>query len=41
MLKVTELFSKVILLPVFVYGDCMAVCLIFIDLGVTEILLYI
>ena len=27
-LKVTELFSKAILLPVFVYGDCMAVCLI-------------
>jgi hypothetical protein len=24
MLKVTELFSKVILLPMFVYGDCMA-----------------
>ena len=26
MLKVTELFSKAILLPMFVYGDCMAVC---------------
>ena len=25
-LKVTDLFSKAILLPVFVYGDCMAVC---------------
>ena len=25
-LKVTELFSKVNLLPLFVYGDCMAVC---------------
>ena len=25
-LKVTELFSKAILLPIFVYGDCMAVC---------------
>ena len=25
-LKVTELFSKAILLPMFVYGDCMAVC---------------
>ena len=29
MLKVTELFSKAILLPMFVYGDCMAVCAIF------------
>ena len=28
MLKVTELFSKAILLPMFVNGDCMAVCLI-------------
>jgi hypothetical protein len=27
--KVTELFSKDILQPMFVYGDCMAVCLIF------------
>ena len=27
-LKVTELFSKAILLPMFVYGDCMAVWLI-------------
>ena len=26
MLKVTELFSKAILLSMFVYGDCMAVC---------------
>ena len=26
-LKVTELFSKAILLPMFVYGDYMAVCL--------------
>ena len=26
MLKVTDLFSKAILLPMFVYGDCMAVC---------------
>ena len=25
-LKVTELFGKAILLPLFVYGDCMAVC---------------
>ena len=25
-LKVTELFSKAILLPIFIYGDCMAVC---------------
>ena len=25
-LKVTELFSKAILLLMFVYGDCMAVC---------------
>jgi hypothetical protein len=25
-LKVTELFSKVMLLPMFVYGDCVAVC---------------
>jgi hypothetical protein len=25
-LKVTELFSKAILLPMFVYGDCTAVC---------------
>ena len=25
-LKVTELFSKDILLPMLVYGDCMAVC---------------
>ena len=25
-LKVTELFSKAILLPMFVYGDCIAVC---------------
>jgi hypothetical protein len=25
-LKVPELFSKAILLPMFVYGDCMAVC---------------
>jgi hypothetical protein len=29
MLKVTELFSKAILLPMFVYGDYMTVCLIF------------
>jgi hypothetical protein len=39
-LKVTELFSKVILLPMFVYRDCMAVCTIFIHLpamGVAEI----
>ena len=28
MLKVSELFSKAILLPVFVYGDCMGVWLI-------------
>ena len=28
MLKVTELFSKAILLPMFVYGDCMAVCFV-------------
>jgi hypothetical protein len=28
MLKVTELFSKAVLLPMFVYGDCMAVCTI-------------
>jgi hypothetical protein len=27
-LKVTELFGKAILLPMFVYRDCMAVCLI-------------
>jgi hypothetical protein len=27
-LKVTELFSKTILLSMFVYRDCMAVCLI-------------
>ena len=27
-LKVTEIFSKAILLPMFVYGDCMAVCTI-------------
>ena len=27
-LKVPELFCKAILLPMFVYGDCMAVCLI-------------
>ena len=26
MLKVTELFRKAILLPMFVYGDYMAVC---------------
>jgi hypothetical protein len=26
MLNVTELFSKAILLAIFVYGDCMAVC---------------
>ena len=32
-MKVTELFSKVILLPMFVYGDCMAVCSIFIHLS--------
>ena len=25
-LKVTELFRKAILLPMFVYGDCMTVC---------------
>ena len=39
-LKVTELFSKAILLTMFVYGDFLAVCLIFIYLsttGVTEI----
>jgi hypothetical protein len=39
-LKITELFSKVSLLPMFVYGDCMAVCSIFIHLsstGVAEI----
>ena len=29
-LKVTELFSKAILLPMFVYGDCIAVCSIYI-----------
>ena len=27
-LKVAELFSRAILLPMFVYGDCIAVCLI-------------
>jgi hypothetical protein len=26
MLKVIELFSKAVLIPMFVYGDCMAVC---------------
>ena len=37
-LKVTELFSKAILLPVFVYGDCMAVCVIHLSaMGVAEI----
>jgi hypothetical protein len=28
-LKVTEVFIKVILLSMFVYGDCMGVCLIY------------
>jgi hypothetical protein len=27
-MKVTELFNKAILLPMFVYGDCISVCLI-------------
>ena len=36
-LKVTELFSKAILLPMFVYGDYMAVCSIFIHLAVTGV----
>jgi hypothetical protein len=37
--KVTELLSKAILLPMFVYGDCMAVCLILYTsaTGVAEI----
>ena len=36
-LKVTELFSKAILLPMFVYGNCMAVCLIFIYLSAMDV----
>ena len=36
-LKVTELFSKSILLPMFVYGDCMAVLLDFIHLSATVV----
>jgi hypothetical protein len=36
-LKVTELFSKVVLPPMFVYGDCMAVCSIFIHLSATGV----
>jgi hypothetical protein len=39
-LKVTELFSKAILLPMFVYGVCIAVMLDFIhlsEMGVAEI----
>jgi hypothetical protein len=38
-LNVTELFSKAILLPMFVYGDCMAVCWIIhlSAVGVAEI----
>ena len=38
-MKVTELFSKVILLLMFVNGDCMAVCLILYTsaAGVAEI----
>ena len=36
-LKVTELFSKAILLPMFVYGDCMSVCSIFIHLSATGV----
>ena len=34
-LKVTELFSKAILLPMFVYGDRMDVCWDFIHLSAT------
>ena len=39
-LKVTEIFSKAILLPMLVYGACMAVCSILYtcqQLGVAEI----
>ena len=36
-LKVTELFSKAILLQMFVYGDCMAVCSIFIHMSATAV----
>ena len=36
-LKVTELFSKTILMPMFVYGDCMALCTIFIHLSATGV----
>ena len=36
-LKVNELFSKAILLPMFVYGDCMAVWSIFKDLSATGV----
>ena len=38
-LKVTEHFSKAIILPMFVYGDCMVVCLILYTsaMGVVEI----
>ena len=35
-MKVTELYSKAILLPIFVYGDCMAV-LDFIHLSATGV----
>ena len=37
MLKVTKLFSKAILLPMFVYRDCMAVFLDFIHLSATGV----
>ena len=39
-LKVTKLFNKAILLPIFTYGDCMALCSILCTwsaMGVAEI----
>ena len=36
-MKVTELFSMAILLLMSVYGDCLAVCLIFIYLSATGV----